>query len=163
MLFKKAYVQAWRLKGFSFCCSFLLLLEYPQPHVWIEGMNGLPPAAKKVYIFNQSTKNLLEGQLDSIISRAVEHIMMLGFYKHKSYTHLTTTIRWCSAKTKLRKRMCRAGENRLKRNFLVEKPVAIHTSLLKLWPGVVLISWLLSSSQQLLNAKVYDCGCDVFS
>ena len=56
-------------------------------------MNGLPPAAKKVYIFNQSTKNLLEGQLDSIISRAVEHIMMLGFYKHKSYTHLTTTIR----------------------------------------------------------------------
>ena len=118
--------------------------KYGNTHVWIEGMtmNGLPPAAKKVYIFNQSTKNLLEGQLDSIISRAVEHIMMLGFYKHKSYTHLTTTIRWCSAKTKLRKRMCRAGENRLKRNFLVEKPVAIHTSLLKLWPGVVLISWL---------------------
>ena len=73
---------SWRLKGFS----FLLLLEYPQPDLILmyelKVWTAYLLLQKKVYIFNQSTKNLLEGQLDSIISRAVEHIMMLGFYKH---------------------------------------------------------------------------------
>ena len=71
-------------------------------------MNGLPPAAKKVYIFNQS-KNLLEGQLDSIISRAVEHIMMLVFYDAGLTLTWQLPLDDAQQKQNFEKRMCRSS------------------------------------------------------
>ena len=61
-----------------------------------------------MYIFNKTVVGG-ERRLDSIISRAVEHIMMLVFFiyqelpTHYTKEHLTTTIRWSSTLAKTKK------------------------------------------------------------
>ena len=62
-----------------------------------------------MYIFNKTVVGGGERRLDSIISRAVEHIMMLVFFiyqelpTHYTKEHLTTTIRWSSTLAKTKK------------------------------------------------------------